>query len=102
MDVWSLGNRLHFANNSTPFYLRFAKPTDLQWLVPVFWIGFNIAMFPASVVVKHRGGVIVLGGAGLMGAPAVLGGQPAGQLYVFLAGQFFAGAGRGWMVLSAV
>src|SRR5207247_11251298 len=47
--------------NSTPFYLRFAKPADLQWLVPVFWIGFNVAMFPASVVVKHRGGLIVMG-----------------------------------------
>ncbi len=40
---------------------------DLQWLMPVFWIGFNIAMFPASVVVKHRGGLIVMGAAGLLG-----------------------------------
>jgi hypothetical protein len=36
----------------------------------VFWIGFNIAMFPASVVVKHRGALIVMGAAGLLGAVA--------------------------------
>src|SRR5207253_2579756 len=102
MVILSLGYQLHFAINSTPFYLRFAKPTDLQWLVPVFWIGFNIAMFPASVVVKHRGGLIVLGGAGLMGALAVLGAELAGNLHVLIAAQFLAGAAWGCMLMSAV
>ena len=50
MIMLALGYQLHFSINSAPFYLRFAKPADLQWLMPVFWIGFNIAMFPASVV----------------------------------------------------
>ena len=52
---------------------------NLQWLMPVFWIGFNIAMFPASVVVKHRGGLIVMGAAGLLGALAVLGAETGRQ-----------------------
>ena len=56
MIILALGYQLHFSINSAPFFLRFAKPDDLQWLMPVFWIGFNIAMFPASVVTKHRGG----------------------------------------------
>ncbi len=73
MIVLALGYQLHFSINSAPFYLRFAKPADLQWLMPVFWIGFNIAMFPASVVTKHRGGLVVMGAAGLLGALAVLG-----------------------------
>ena len=67
MVLLSLGYQLHFSVNSGPFFLRFAKPEDLQWLMPVFWIGFNIAMFPASVIVKHRGGLIVMGAAGLLG-----------------------------------
>mgnify|MGYP003694014293 CR=1 FL=1 len=75
MVILSLGYQLHFAINSTPFFLRFAKPDELPWLMPVFWIGFNIAMFPASVVVKHRGGLIVMGAAGLLGALAVLGAE---------------------------
>src|SRR2546430_16959235 len=70
MVILSLGYQLHFAINSTPFYLRFAKPVDLQWLVPVVWIGFNISMVPASVVVKHRGGAIVSGGSRLAGGHA--------------------------------
>ncbi|RZI37618.1 MFS transporter, partial [Herbaspirillum sp. HC18] len=60
MVALALGYQLHFGMNSAPSYLRFAAPGDLQWLMPVFWIGFNIAMFPASVVIKHRGGLIVM------------------------------------------
>jgi len=80
----------------------FAKPADLEWLMPVFWIGFNIAMFPASVVVKHRGGLIVMGAAGLLGALAVLGAELAGNLHVLITAQFLAGAAWGCMLMSAV
>jgi MFS family permease len=102
MVVLSLGYQLHFSINSAPFFLRFAKPDELQWLLPVFWIGFNIAMFPASVVVKHRGGLIVMGAAGLFGALAVLGAELAGGLNVLMAAQFIAGAAWGCMLMAAV
>ena len=102
MVVLSLGSQLHFAINSVPFFLRFAKPDQLQWLLPVFWIGFNIAMFPASIVVKHRGGLFVMGAAGLLGALAVLGAELAGSLNVLIAAQFVAGAAWGCMLMSAV
>jgi MFS family permease len=102
MLILSLGYQLHFAVNSGPFYLRFAQATDLPWLMPVFWIGFNIAMFPASVVVKHRGGLIVMGAAGLLGALAVIGAEFAGNLHIMMAAQFFAGAAWGCMLMAAV
>lgn len=102
MVILSLGYQLHFAINSAPFFLRFAKPDQLPWLMPVFWIGFNIAMFPASVVVKHRGGLIVLGAAGLLGALAVLGAEMAGSLNMLIAAQFVAGAAWGCMLMAAV
>jgi hypothetical protein len=102
MVILSLGYQLHFSINSTPFFLRFAKPEELQWLMPVFWIGFNIAMFPASVVVKHRGGLIVMGAAGLLGALAVLGAETAGNLNMLIAAQFSAGAAWGCMLMAAV
>lgn len=98
MVLLALGYQLHFAINSGPLYLRFAKPMDLQWLMPVFWIGFNVAMFPASLIVKHRGGLIVMGAAGLLGAGAVLLAVVAGGL----AAQFIAGAAWGCMLMSAV
>jgi hypothetical protein len=102
MVILALGYQLHFSINSAPFFLRFAKPDDLQWLLPVFWIGFNIAMFPASVIVKHRGGLIVMGAAGLFGALAVLGAELAGSLDTLIAAQFVAGAAWGCMLMSAV
>jgi hypothetical protein len=102
MVLLSLGYQLHFSINSTPFFLRFAKPDDLQWLLPVFWIGFNIAMFPASLIVKHRGGLVVMGAAGLLGALAVLGAELSGNLNMLIATQFVAGAAWGCMLMSAV
>src|SRR5882757_3874620 len=102
MVMLSLGYQLHFSINSAPFFLRFAAPGELQWLLPVFWIGFNIAMFPASVIVKHRGGLIVMGGAGLLGALAVIGAELAENLNMLIAAQFVAGAAWGCMLMSAV
>jgi MFS family permease len=102
MVVLALGYQLHFSINSAPFYLRFAKPADLQWLMPVFWIGFNLAMFPASVVTKHRGGLTVMGAAGLFGALAVLAAELAGNLNTEIVAQFIAGAAWGGMLMSAI
>ncbi len=102
MIILALGYQLHFGLNSAPFFLRFAKSDDLQWLLPVFWIGFNIAMFPASVIVKHRGGLIVMGAAGLLGALAVVGAELAGGLNILIVTQFIAGAAWGCMLMSAI
>jgi MFS family permease len=102
MVILALGYQLHFSINSVPFFLRFATSADLEWLLPVFWIGFNIAMFPASVVVKHRGGLIVMGAAGLLGAVAVVGAEMAGSLNMLISAQFLAGAAWGCMLMSAV
>ena len=102
MIFLALGYQLHFSINSAPIYLRFAKPDHLQWLMPVFWIGFNIAMFPASVVVKHRGGLVVMGVAALFGAVAVVVAELAGDLSTLVIAQFAAGAAWGCMLMSAV
>lgn len=102
MVILSLGSQLHANINSGPFFLRFAQPNQLQWLLPVFWIGFNIAMFPASTVVKHRGGLFVIGAAGLLGALAALGAELAVNLNMLIAAQFVAGAAWGCMLMAAV
>jgi MFS family permease len=102
MVILALGYQLHFSINSAPLFLRFAKPADLEWLMPVFWIGFNIAMFPASAVTKRRGGLIVMGAAGLLGAVAVISAELAGSLNMLIATQFLAGAAWGCMLMSAV
>ncbi len=68
----ALGYQMHFALDSAPLFLRFTKADELQWLMPVFWIGFNISMFPASVITKLFGGFTVMGAAALVGALAIL------------------------------
>ncbi|CCD91964.1 conserved membrane hypothetical protein [Bradyrhizobium sp. ORS 375] len=102
MVILALGYQLHFSINSSAFYLRFAKLEDLPWLMPVFWIGFNLVLFPASVVVKHRGGLIVMGIAGLLGALAIVIAELAGALTVLIVAQFIAGAAWGCMMMSAI
>ena len=73
-----------------------------QWLMPVFWIGFNIAMFPASVVVEAPRRADRDGRGGPARALAVLGAELAGNLNMLIAAQFFAGAAWGCMLMSAV
>ena len=102
MVIFALGYQLHFSINSEPFYLRFAPRSELQWLMPVFWIGFNIAMFPASIVVKHRGALIVMGAAGLFGGAAILAAEFADGLHTLIVAQFLAGAAWGCMLMSAI
>jgi len=102
MVILALGFQLHFSINSAPMFLRFAKPADLEWLMPIFWIGFNIAMFPASAVVKRQGGILVIGVAALLGALAVIGAEFAVNLNMLIAAQFIAGAAWGCMMMSAV
>ena len=102
MLILALGYQLHFSINSAPFFLKFAKPADLDWLMPVFWIGFNLAMFPVSLVAKRRGGLMVMGVAGLLGAAAVIGAEAATDLNMLIVAQFVAGAAWGCMLMSAM
>ena len=56
MIALALGYQMHFALQSAPLFLRFTKAPQLQWLMPVFWIGFNISMFPAGLITNRLGG----------------------------------------------
>jgi hypothetical protein len=101
MTVLAIGYQVHFALESAPLYLRFAEKSDLQWLMPVFWIGFNVAMFPASVITKRYGGYVVMGAAGLIGALAILGAHAAQGLDMLILAQSAAGAAWGAILMSA-
>jgi hypothetical protein len=101
MTVLAIGYQVHFALESAPLYLRFAQKSDLQWLMPVFWIGFNVAMFPASVITRRYGGYVVMGAAGLTGALAILGAYAAQGLGTLVAAQLAAGAAWGAILMSA-
>jgi MFS family permease len=101
MIALALGYQMHFALNSAPLYLKFTKAPQLQWLMPVFWVGFNISMFPAGAITKRVGGYAVMGGAALIGALAIVAAHLAQGLEQLVVAQFAAGAAWGAILMSA-
>ena len=57
--IFALGFQLHFFFNSAPRFKQFTS--DISTLMPVFWVGFSIGMFPASLITKRWGGLPVMG-----------------------------------------
>jgi hypothetical protein len=97
-----LGFQLHFALNSAPQYLRFAAPADLEYLMPVFWIGFNLFMLPASVATIRFGGLAVMAAGSVLGALATWFAAGAGSLNALVVMQLVAGGAWGCVLMSAV
>jgi len=95
------GFQIHFSLNSAPQYLRFATPADLAWLLPVFWIGFNLAMFPASRTVKRVGTLPLMALAAAVGALATLACVLASSKLLLVSAQFVAGACWGVACVAA-
>lgn len=89
--VMAVGFQVHFSLNSAPQYLRFAAPAELPYLMPVFWIGFNLLMFPASGLVKRLGALATMAIASAAGSIAALISVLSPGLQALLAAQFVAG-----------
>jgi MFS family permease len=99
MVVLALGYQIHFAVNTAPLFRKFTDQIDP--LMPVFWIGFNIAMFPATLLVNRWGGFAVMGVFGVIGALAIVVAESATALNLLIAAQLAAGAAWGCILMSA-
>jgi hypothetical protein len=99
--VLSIGFQVHFFLNSSGQYLRFARPSDLEYLMPVFWIGFNLLMFPGAALARRYGGVPVMAGAAVLGVIGMLSTAQAGTLATLIAAQFLAGGAWGAAMMAA-
>lgn len=89
--VLALGFQVHFALNSAPRYLQFAAQSQLQYLLPVFWIGFNLLMFPAALLVRRLGAADTMALAAALGSIATMLTGISTNLELLLAAQFIAG-----------
>lgn len=89
--LMAAGFQVHFALNSPAQYLRFAPPAELPYLMPVFWVGFNVLMFPAAALAKRFGALPTLAASAMTGALAILAAVLAPGLGVLAAAQFLAG-----------
>ena len=87
----ALGFQVHFGLSSAQRYAQFAPREQLAYLMPVFWIGFNLLMFPAARLVKRLGVADAMALAAALGALAMLLTLFATGLAVLVAAQFLAG-----------
>ena len=97
-----LGFQIHFALNSAGLYARYAGADRIPHLMPVFWIGFNVLMLPASLATKRYGGVAVAAAGALIASLASFFAANAPDLNTVIAMQFIAGGGWGCVLMSAV
>ncbi|MFM9917134.1 MAG: MFS transporter [Rhizobacter sp.] len=93
--------QVHVFLNSTPLYLRHATADNLQMLAPVFWIGFNLGLWPASRATKRHGGMAVMGAAGLAAAAASACAAGAATIGLLVAAQAVAGAAWAGLLMGA-
>jgi hypothetical protein len=99
--VLAFGFQTHFFLNSAGQYLRFAKESDLDYLMPVFWIGFNVLMFPGAALAKRYGALPVMAGAAMLGLVGMVVAAQAGGLATMIAGHFLAGGAWGCAMMAA-
>ena len=96
------GFQIHFSLNAAPTFLKFAKPPDLDHLMPIFWIGFNVLMLPGTMLTSRYGGLKVMAAGGVIGAIAAFFVAQATSVAALGAAQFVAGGAWGIVMMSTV
>lgn len=95
----ALGYQIHYSINTQALFLKFAKPENLEWLMPVFWIGFGVAMMPGSSLCKRFGTYRVMAASALLGSAGAYASASASSLDMLIAAQVIAGGTWGSMLM---
>jgi hypothetical protein len=96
----ALGSQIHFSLNSASQYLRFAPREQLEYLMPVYWIGFNLAMFPGAALARRYGTVPVVAAAAALGGVGEWAAAAAPTLDILVAAQLAAGGAWGCVLMA--
>lgn len=96
------GFQLHVFLNAAPAFLKFAAPTDLEYLLPVFWVGFGLAVLPAAVLTRRYGAAMVMSLGAMIAAAAAWAVFRADALASLVAAQFASGAAWSCILMSAI
>jgi Na+/melibiose symporter-like transporter len=86
---------------SGPLYQRFAAPAAMPQLAPVFWIGFNLALWPASLAGKRFGALPMMAAAGVLAAVGSALAHLAPDLASLVVLQLLVGAAWGALLMGA-
>ncbi|MCW5633077.1 MAG: MFS transporter [Rubrivivax sp.] len=93
--------QVHVFLASAPLYRAAGGAAQLTHLMPVFWVGFNLALWPASRWARRRGPPLALAHGAVLGALGVAGAHAAPTLAALVVAQLVAGAAWALMLCSA-
>ena len=54
VGLFAVGMQVHGGVNSAKLFTKVAPGVSLEWLMPLFWAGFSVAMFPVSFWLTQR------------------------------------------------
>ncbi len=84
-----------------PLYLRQVPASQLPWLMPLFWVGFNLALLPASQATRRWGGLPVMAAGAAGAALAAAASGMADNLPLLAASMTLTGACWALLLMSA-
>ncbi|MFO1296869.1 MAG: hypothetical protein U1F25_10575 [Rubrivivax sp.] len=93
--------QVHVFLASAPLYRAAGGGEWIAHLMPVFWVGFNLALWPASRWVRANGAPLVLAQGAVLGAVAVAATHVAPNLATLVVAQLVAGTAWAAMLCSA-
>ena len=111
VGLFAFGMQIHAAVNSAKLFTRIAPGVPLEWLMPLFWAGFSVAMFPVTYWLSRGQSPVghisantanLLWQAGLIGGIAIVACSMAPPLPWLITLQIVAGAAWGAVFLAAI
>lgn len=97
----ALGFQVHGPVNTAAQFLRFSDTATLGGLLPLFWVGFNLALWPASRLNQRWGGIATMAAGCAVAAWASAAGAASQTLALLVACQMLTGAAWACVLLSA-
>ena len=97
----ALAFQVHVFIDSAQLYTRLAGAAALPSLLPLFWVGFNLAMFPFSLACRRWTAPRVMAAAAVVAACASFAAREAGALPWLVAAQLVAGAAWAGIIVAA-
>jgi len=98
----ALGFQVHYFLNSKAQYLRFLDPADLVWVLPLFWVGFKLLVFPGSTAASRYGPLKVMVAAAALGGLGLVGAALAPSLGELISAQMLAGGCWGVAFMAGI
>ncbi len=94
------GFQCHMALNSAAQWQRVAPAAQLEWLLPLFWVGFGVAMMPGSSLCKRYGALPTMAVAAAIGVLAAWAAAQAQSTDALVPAQLVAGGAWGSMLMA--